>query len=154
MFNVLLIQKGLRYLDDRPVFPRERACAEAWWELIHICYKRFYMHGCTEISPWKLRKNFQHEKRKFISPGGHIIFLLNKILINQIYMMMVFLHFWKISDNLVKISEVSPKVKLNGQMNDSQHFSKISKTFWRLPRQWKMFWSYISKFTGNSSFHS
>lgn len=29
--KILIIKiKGLRYLDDRPVFPRERACAEAW----------------------------------------------------------------------------------------------------------------------------
>ncbi|KAK3742368.1 hypothetical protein QZH41_019296 [Actinostola sp. cb2023] len=30
--NMIIKIKNLRYLDDRPVFPRERACAEAWAE--------------------------------------------------------------------------------------------------------------------------
>jgi dynein assembly factor 1, axonemal len=33
--------RALRYLDDRPVFPEERARCAVWWEVMQVrCYCR------------------------------------------------------------------------------------------------------------------
>ena len=73
------------------------------------------------------RYRAEHEKIKFTSTSGHVIFcLLYKHTNNDVF------------DDFPKISDHFPKIFQNcseGQTNVSEHFPKISEDFRRLPRQ-------------------
>ena len=74
----------------------------------------------------RVRCRVEHEKIKFISTSGHVIFCLLHIHTNDD----VFDDFPNISDHFPKISKDFPKL-FQGKANVSEHFSKI---FGRLPK--------------------
>ncbi|XP_018313391.1 dynein assembly factor 1, axonemal homolog isoform X1 [Mycetomoellerius zeteki] len=61
--TMILKCKNLQYLDDRPVFPRDRACAEAW------------MHGGVDEEVAERNRWFQAEQKKI---NDSVMALINK----------------------------------------------------------------------------
>jgi len=82
------------------------------------CGYEFYLLVFNSISRYRV----EHEKIKFVSISGHVIFCLLYKHTNDD----VFDDFPKISEDFPKISEDSPKVVRRPE-NVSEHFPKISE---------------------------
>lgn len=54
------LQKQLTYLDTRPVFDRDRACAVAWYQIIRVKYFQFVLF----FMYYRKRGGYEEEKKE------------------------------------------------------------------------------------------